>query len=891
MRLLKTTLFRRSRQSRFRCVPAAAGKRLVIQMKMATGEASIAEMRATAEAAFDIVLSPVLCAASVDRPPLDAIRIVDNLFAIGRSEAPFTDYPSERIARLSRRHARIFTEHGAVYVADLGSKNGTTVNGAAVRQTPSRVRAGDKLCFGGELCYRVSFEPRARIVRAASASCGPGLLLTPERDDLNLQPIEVHAFPFLVSKADDVFSRYKNQYPHQVNYISRRHAHIFLKGRDLYVEDLGSTNGTFVGGKRLNESAMPLVEGDLVAFGSDHFVYRVSLQKPLEVEPTVTELFLNPAADDAADTDKTTFVGAAHSFLDIFCVDPALQREDEVNEAAQAAIANGTDSDNGVHQSSRATSANGAANATVAKGKSRRWRLLASEIDNAFTDGDCIKVKRIAGWGGASFILLGTLTAGLYFHGSSERELKNLLASGDYTSAVVAAKSYLTSHPADTKVSALASEALLKAKVPGWLNSLEKAQFDQADASLAEMKSLSENNADAASLIGELQWVGDLERFVAARGGVDAPIHMYADEARIGNLLQRWDDDAKSHQRALDRIASYVPVFAEPYAQALSHLRKLQSDDSVYVAAIDRLNGTIRTELAHDKPDALPPVLDDYAQRYPRLAGLDQVRADLREYTALLNGALSRQLTPLLAMLKTVHFSTPPFQAQFWQLAANRLPSADVIQRQNAVNSEWQHGDTQQALAGLQAMPAGPWSDVLAEELTHKRALLDQFDELQKTRGSKDYDQRLLSFYASLDPTADSWFVQSVQKDVAAFHDKALARAQDMLLRAQSLWKQYRASGPIGGTQRLEAGISPGFRSEAHLLSDAQTSARQGMRIYTQLKADHPADFDRLLADIDAEADLQRRSLTELRMVLDPGLLKAKLSLIGGGQSEARQSP
>jgi hypothetical protein len=257
----------------------------------------------------------------------------------------------------------------------------------------------------------------------------------------------------------------------------------------------------------------------------------------------------------------------------------------------------------------------------------------------------------------------------------------------------------------------------------------------------------------------------------------------------------------------------------------------------------------------------------------------------------LLNAALGRQLTPLLAMLKSVRFSTPPFQAQFQQLAASRLPSTDVIERHDAVNAAWQRGDAQQALAGLQAMPAGPWSDVLAAEAARKKTLLDQYGDLQKTRGGKDYDQRLLSFYASLDPQTDAWFVQSIQKDVSALHDKALARAQDLMLRAQSLWKQYRSDGSIGGTERLEAGISPGFRSEARLLSDAQTAAQQGMRIYTQLKADHPADFDRLLADIQAEVDLQRRSLTELRMVLDPGLLKAKLALIGGEQSEARQSP
>ncbi|MFL9909297.1 FHA domain-containing protein [Paraburkholderia sp. RL17-337-BIB-A] len=866
---------------------------------MTAGEASIAEMRATQDATFDVVLSPV---ASAQRPALDAIRIVDSLFAIGRSEVPFTDYPTDRITRLSRRHARIFTEHGAVYVADLGSKNGTTLNGVVVRQAPARVRAGDELCFGGELCYRVGIEPRARIVAAASAPPAPGLLLVPQRDDLGLLPIEVQAFPFLISKADEVFSRYRDRYPHQVNYISRRHAHVFLKGGELYLEDLGSTNGTFVGGKRLDETAVALVEGDLLAFGGDHFVYRVTLQKPPEVEPTVTQSFLNPAIDDAADTDKTTFVGAANSFLDIFCVDPGLQREDEVNEAAQAAsaqakrdtltgAANGTKGKNGTDGAHGAGSTHATQGTKVAKGRPQRWRLLAGELSKAFAGSDHTIARRAAWWGGAAVVILVAMALTLYLRGSSERELRNLLASGDYTGAVTAANGYLAAHPTDTKVSALASEALLKAKIPGWLNALHKAQFDQADALLKEMRSLSANNADGSALVGELQWVGDLERFVAGRGGVDAPIRMYTDEATINGLLQRWDDDARSHQRALDRIASYVPVFAEPYAQALSHLRKLESDDSVYLAAIDRLNGTIRTELARDKPDALPAVLDDYAQRYPRLAGLDRVRADLRQYTDVLNAALSRQLTPLLALLKTVRFSTPPFQAQFQQLAASRLPSPDVIQRHDAASAAWQHGDAQQALADLQAMPAGPWSDVIAAELAHKKALLDQFADLQKTRGGKDYDQRLLSFYASLDPTADAWFVQSIQKDVAALHDKALARAQDLLLRAQSLWKQYRASGAIGGTQRLEAGISPGFRSEARLLSDAQSAAQQGMRIYTQLKADHPADFDRLLADIEAEADLQRRSLTELRMVLDPGLLKAKLALIGGEQREARQSP
>ncbi|WP_299975323.1 FHA domain-containing protein [uncultured Pseudoteredinibacter sp.] len=48
-------------------------------------------------------------------------------------------------AHLSRQHARLFLDQGALYVRDLGSSNGTFLNGVRVEE--ARVRRGDELAF------------------------------------------------------------------------------------------------------------------------------------------------------------------------------------------------------------------------------------------------------------------------------------------------------------------------------------------------------------------------------------------------------------------------------------------------------------------------------------------------------------------------------------------------------------------------------------------------------------------------------------------------------------------------------------------------------------------------------------------------------------------------
>ncbi|SOY47831.1 putative Forkhead-associated protein [Cupriavidus taiwanensis] len=868
----------------------APDEALIMEMpvKMAQGSARELAQHVAHEVAqdaaqeFDVFLTPVA------RPELGEIRIDEALFAVGRSELPFAAYPEALAAPLSRRHARIFAEHGAVYVADLGSKNGTRVNGAAVARQPARLSDGDEVAFGPALSFRVRLSPRAPLPGPPRVM----LTLVPERHDVGLQPLHVEQFPYLISKGDDAFARFRDSYPHQVNYLSRRHAHVYLKGGIPFVEDLGSTNGTFVNGKRLADHGVPLDDGDLIAFGGNHFVYKAQVRYDGAGDATATRSLLQlPGTPDTPDTagtpassassaavaatpatpparddgDRTTFVGAPDSFLDIFCVDYAAHQDDEVNTEAEAQAAEATAAGDG------------------ARRPRGRAALLLAEAARLFGLDQPGRARRTARWGGALLLLALVAGAAVYWRGAPERAVQSRFAAGDHAGAAQAADSYLARHPDDIEVQAIGSEALLRAYVPDFAARLKAGDMAGADAVLVRLRQLSTHNAQARPLVAELDWVGRLERFTAPRGA-DAPIRLYTDETPMRQLLAYWNQDTAAHQRALGRIAADVPAFRDLYADALSDVRRLQNDASVYLAAIDRLNATIAAELGRDRPEALPPVLAEYRDKYPRLSGLERLQADLERYTGLMQALRARRPGQLVARLADSRFATPPFQAQLASLGP-RLPPPQVAREYAGAARAWQQGDSTAALAALGQIRGGAWADDLARDLAHKQKVAAQYAALQAARGSRGYEDRLLDFYALLDADEDRYFAKAVEADVNGVRDSALRRARELMASALAAWKQYRANGVIGGEQRLEPGISPKFRAQARLLSQAQDDARQGMRIFTQLRAGESADLAQLAKveqEIRAEAEQQRHALRELATVLDPAVLKAKLGLIGG---------
>jgi pSer/pThr/pTyr-binding forkhead associated (FHA) protein len=824
---------------------------------------------------MQVILKPV------SHPQWGEIVIEDNLFAIGRDETPFQSFKGDVVAKLSRRHARLFEENGLVYIADMGSSNGTTLNNHRVHDRPERVHQGDELRFADALVYRVEIkgeqEP-SHVLESAAIE----LVLEPKIADLGIEPIVVTHFPFLISKSDDAFSRYKERFPNEVNYISRRHAHMFLKQDDLYIEDLGSTNGTFVSGERLDEHARLLQNGDSVAFGGDQFIYKVRLQKAKEEafadEKTQAETTTATDQKMAADGSKTTFVSTATSFLDIFCVQDEASDQNELNAKEAKAIGKRPD---GKLQPAMTKGAGSAANIGILN----KIGTFVREFKEAFSE-DKPGSKRGLWIGMGSVGVVLAVAIGVYSTGADKREIKRLLEQGKYMESVSIANQILKEHPANEQVSALATEGLMKAVVPAWKAKLLAEQFTAANKILAQARETSQFNAQGLSLLEVLQWMTDLERFVVDRGGLVAPIIMFKHEDTIDHLVERWKTYKIKYQRLMSRILEYSPGFSDVESSAISHLRTLQLEQSLYLRAIKDLKRRIRQKLAAGVPREVTAELADFERKYPKVTGTKALREDLREYLELFNAIEEKNLVAVLNLRRHIKFRTPLFKTSTENTVATALPPERVVSGYQKAAEAWRKGYASQAIAILEPLTRQSWGELAIEKRQHFQKVLKDYELLKQSREDPAYGYRVLEFYASLQSAEDTYYINAIKDDFITHKEKALADAREKYDLASQNWQTYQNNGGISGIARVEDSISGNYRQQAQRLKMACNQILRSHRIYQLLSLNQSIELQSLRNDILAESRRQRQWLNDLKFVLKPSLLQAKLQLLPKPQQE-----
>jgi pSer/pThr/pTyr-binding forkhead associated (FHA) protein/S1-C subfamily serine protease len=172
---------------------------------------------------------------------------------IGREGADITVPDPE----VSRRHALLRRADGHVEVEDLGSQNGTAVNGQKI-QGPRRLVDGDVISVG-RTTLTVEGAKAARKEKTVTSS--PTILI---KDG----PLAGRIFPI---EAEVVLGRERADIVIEDPEVSRRHIALRPTDGGLEVEDLGSANGTYVDGRRLHGSRR-LVGGEEIKIGKTAIV-------------------------------------------------------------------------------------------------------------------------------------------------------------------------------------------------------------------------------------------------------------------------------------------------------------------------------------------------------------------------------------------------------------------------------------------------------------------------------------------------------------------------------------------------------------------------------------------------------------------------------------------
>ncbi len=196
---------------------------------------------------------------------------------LGRAETNQIVVPDERV---SRTHLRLERDPSGVRITDLGSANGTLLNGKQV--TSAVLREGDTLLVGST---KLRFE---------AGEAHPGeqhmTIVTPRdfgtilmRDPLSVVVNDTTTSCLVVAEAgrtwrvdleevlvigrdpsDDVMLASPD--------VSRAHARVERRGDEFWLRDLASRNGTFVGHLRVEEQRLD--DGDTIQIGPARIAFK-----------------------------------------------------------------------------------------------------------------------------------------------------------------------------------------------------------------------------------------------------------------------------------------------------------------------------------------------------------------------------------------------------------------------------------------------------------------------------------------------------------------------------------------------------------------------------------------------------------------------------------------
>ncbi len=174
-------------------------------------------------------------------------------------------------SRISRRHAQIHNNDGALSLEDLGSSNGTSVNGRSITVGEKVALAGgDRISFAGlEVAIQLPGVGGGNTTQAFGGNKTAAISAAPQKQTSPaILTWDGKEFPLKLGL--NTFGRKTDNDVAIVDpYISGKHGTIEILEDGIYVTDIGSTNGTSLNESRLSPNMRTLMsESDVIQIGA-----------------------------------------------------------------------------------------------------------------------------------------------------------------------------------------------------------------------------------------------------------------------------------------------------------------------------------------------------------------------------------------------------------------------------------------------------------------------------------------------------------------------------------------------------------------------------------------------------------------------------------------------
>ncbi|MEE9253483.1 MAG: FHA domain-containing protein [Pseudomonadales bacterium] len=222
-------------------------------------------------------------------PPQD--KVLRKVITVGRHLDNDVIVGGERIAD---HHARIETDERGSRLVPVQGRSSIEVNGTPL-SVPFGLKPGDAIRIGDTTMSIVDDDDEATITRVSAILWE----LEGEKGELMGEHVTLNRI-ITVGRSDDCDVVMKE------GHISRAHARLHPIADEVYLEDLGSANGTYVNGQRI-WGAMRLHHGDHVRFDEASFrVYGKTVAVESGATVIRTQDSIEPIADPATPDQMAT---------------------------------------------------------------------------------------------------------------------------------------------------------------------------------------------------------------------------------------------------------------------------------------------------------------------------------------------------------------------------------------------------------------------------------------------------------------------------------------------------------------------------------------------------------------------------------------------------------